>query len=157
MLIYLKKNCKNTSPLWKGTVLPQLVFCRVATLWNLHYRPDMSPLAWSPCSDPRFSLTDSHESSCSDHYGWTSHQRWRRWFQKRMNDCLGPLAPQTLKPKRRKHTVSQPPALLLWGTWPKVFQNRASKGCKIIVRFLSVEDYRHINKVLFIMDKGFFI
>lgn len=106
--------------------------------------PDMSLLASSPCSDPRFSLTGSRESSCSDHYGWISHRKWRRWFQKRTNDCLDPRALQTLKQKRRKGTVSQrPPSYYEAVWWPNVFQKKREQRLQNIRQNL----YIHISYV----------
>lgn len=73
------------------------------------YRPDMSLLAGTPCWDPRFWQSGSRGSSCSVRCGWTLRRRWMRWFQKRMNGCLDPLALQTLKEKdKRMHVISIP-------------------------------------------------
>lgn len=79
------------------------------------YRPDMSLLAGTPCWDPRFWQSGSRGSSCSVRCGWTLRRRWMRWFQKRMNGCLDPLALQTLKEKD-KGCIS-----LVYPDWNEVF------------------------------------
>lgn len=79
------------------------------------YRPDMSLLAGTPCWDPRFWQSGSRGSSCSVRCGWTLRRRWMRWFQKRMNGCLDPLALQTLKEKD-KGCMS-----LVYPDWNEVF------------------------------------
>lgn len=83
----------------------QIILCSIKnrlheSLHGSNHTPDMSLVVDSPCWDPKFWWTGSHGSSCSAHCGWTSHQRWKRWFQKRKSDYLGRLSLQTLKGKR---------------------------------------------------------
>lgn len=108
---------ENTALFWPNIRKTKNLQCREAKsniIFGMGYRPDMSPLVGSPYLDPRFWQTGSRGSSCSVHCGWTSHQRWMRWFQKRKNDCLGPLALQTLEEKKKRvHAISIPWLLLI--------------------------------------------